>query len=103
MKELTVRVELNGQNKQGMSQKDPAKPAKFYCLMGGYISLPGIAYPQATQIYVGDPAQVKAPGHYDVPLTFTLVDGRPACQLDFSRATAAQAQPATRPAATSAA
>lgn len=100
MKELTVRVELNGQNKQGMSQKDPAKPAKFYCLMGGYISLPGIAYPQATQIYVGDPNQVKAPGHYDVPLTFSVDDGRPACSLDFSRAAPAQASAAARPAVT---
>lgn len=97
MKELTVRVELNGQNKQGMSMKNPAQP-KFYCLMGGYITLPGIAYPQATQIYVGDPSQVKAIGHYEVPLAFSIEDGRPACQLDFSRAQPVQAPAAARPA-----
>lgn len=97
MKNITVRVELNGQNKQGMSMKNPAAP-KFYCLMGAYVSLPGIPHPQAAQIYVGDPAQVKAPGHYDVPMTFSIEDGRPACALDFSAAVPAQAQPATRPA-----
>lgn len=78
---LTVRVEFNGQNRTGMSKSN-----KPYWILGGYATLPGIPYPQAIELFTSDVNCVKAPGHYAVPVTFSVEEKRPAVAFDLLNA-----------------
>lgn len=67
---------------QKTSNKNPAAPKAFW-ITSAYVSLPGMKFPQACELFVGDVTQVLTPGDYMVPVNFAIKDNRPAVELDL--------------------
>ncbi|MNZ29791.1 hypothetical protein D3C78_470450 [compost metagenome] len=78
---MELRVEVEGVSRQGMT-KSPTNP-KPYFILACYVSLPGIKFPQAVQLFSD---KVLNPGIYLVPLVASVKDQRPAFDLDLSAA-----------------
>lgn len=70
---------------QKTSNKNPQAPKTFW-ITSGYVHLPGMLFPQAVELFVGDVTKVLTPGDYVVPLTFAVKDNRPSVELDLSAA-----------------
>lgn len=86
---ISLKIEFTGENRAVVSNKNPAAPKTFY-ILGAYAELPGKKYPQAIEIFCGNPADIKPAGVYMVPLIATVKDNRPAFELDISAATPVQ-------------
>lgn len=67
---------------QKTSNKNPAAPKSFW-ITSAYASFPGMKFPQACELFVGDVTQVLTPGDYMVPVNFTIKDNRPHTELDL--------------------
>jgi len=70
---------------QRVSTKNPAAP-KIFHITSAYVQAPGMLFPQATELFVGDPTQILVPGEYSVPVKFSIKDNRLAVELDLSAA-----------------
>lgn len=64
------------------SNKNPAAPKAFW-ITSAYVSMPGMKFPQAVELFVGDVTQVLTPGDYLVPVNFAVKDNRPSVELDL--------------------
>lgn len=86
---ISLRVEFTGENRTVVSNKNPASPKTFF-ILGAYAELPGKKYPQAIELFCGDPLHIKPAGVFMVPLIATVKDNRPFFELDLSAATPVQ-------------
>lgn len=89
---LSVAVIVVG-TQQKTSNKNPAAPKAFW-ITSAYVDMPGMQFPQAVELFVGDVTQVLAPGNYIVPCSFPIKDNRPSVELDLSAARPAPAKAA---------
>lgn len=83
-KPLNVAVKVIGTEPK-ISNKNPAAPKPFW-ITSAYVDMPGMMFPQAVELYVGDVTKVLAPGDYFVPCLFPIKDNRPSVELDLSAA-----------------
>lgn len=81
---VSVLVKIVGTEKK-ISNKTPGAPKSFW-ITSAYVDAPGMLFPQATEIFVGDAENILAPGDYTVPLKFPVKDNRLSVELDFSAA-----------------
>jgi len=81
---VSVLVKIVSTEKK-TSNKNPAAPKSFW-ITSAYVDAPGMLFPQATEIFVGDAENILAPGDYSVPLKFPIKDNRLSVELDFSAA-----------------
>jgi hypothetical protein len=81
---VSVLVKIVGTEKK-TSNKNPVAPKNFW-ITSAYVDAPGMLFPQATEIFVGDAENILAPGDYTVPLKFPVKDNRLSVELDFSAA-----------------
>lgn len=86
---ISLKIEFTGENRTVTSRKNPAAPKTFH-ILGAYAELPGKKYPQAIELFCGDPAHIKPAGVYLVPLIASVKDNRPSFELDLSAATPVQ-------------
>lgn len=86
---ISLRIEFTGENRTVVSNKNPASPKTFY-ILGAYAELPGKKYPQAIELFCGNPADIKPAGVFMVPLVASVKDNRPFFELDLSAAVPAQ-------------
>jgi hypothetical protein len=77
----SVTVEYTGAARAGVSTKS-GTPKPFW-IIEAFAQFPGERYPQAFEIFTFDHAQVKPAGFFEVPVTFTRKDGRPAMDFDY--------------------
>lgn len=75
-----LKVEIEGVARQGMTKGATPKP---YFILDCYVTLPGLKFPQACQLFAD---RVLNPGHYSVPLVASIKDRRPTFDLDLSAA-----------------
>lgn len=57
--------------------------AKPFWITSAYVSMPGMKFPQACELYVPEVTQVLPPGDYLVPVNFSIKDNRPSLELDL--------------------
>ena len=76
----SLKVEIEQVARQGMTNGKTPKP---YFILYCYVTLPGLKFPQACQLFSD---KVLNPGHYNVPLVASIKDRRPAFDLDLSAA-----------------
>ncbi|RFF52931.1 propanediol utilization protein [Xanthomonas campestris] len=88
---FSIDIEFTGANKNGVS-----KSGKPYWVLGAFAHLPGIKHPQMYELFTMDPAALKAPGTYRVPLISSIKEGRLSFEPDLSAAVAAPAPQAGR-------
>lgn len=67
------------------SSKNPAAPKTFW-ITKAYVQAPGMLFPQATEIFVGDAENILAPGDYVVDLSFSIKENRLSVELGFQAA-----------------
>lgn len=89
---LSVVVEFTGKHRAGTSNKGAA-PRPFW-ILEAYAQYPGQRYPQACEFFTFDSAQLKEAGFYEIPLVFSIKDGRAVCELDLSAARPVQTRAA---------
>lgn len=77
---ISLPVEVVDLAHSGQTKSDTPKP--FY-ILNTYVSLPGIKFPQACKLFSN---RNLTPGHYVVPLTAQVKEGRPFFDLDLSAA-----------------
>jgi hypothetical protein len=77
---MKLNVEVERIARTGMTKGTTPKP---YYILDCYVTLPGIKFPQAVQLFAGEPLN---PGMYSVPLVASVKDRRPSFDLDLSEA-----------------
>jgi len=85
---LNVAIKVIG-TVQKVSNKNPAAPKTFW-ITSAYVDMPGMMFPQAIELFVGDVTNVLAPGDYFVPCQFPIKENRPSVELDLSAARPAE-------------
>lgn len=82
---LLITVEITGEQRSVTSHKNPNNPRTFY-ILSAYADLPGHKYPQAIELFISDPKDLKAAGAYQIPLISSVKDNRPTFEFDISAA-----------------
>lgn len=86
---ITITVEITGEQRSVQSHKNPNQPRTFY-ILSAYADLPGHKYPQAIELFISDPKDLKPAGTYSIPLIASVKDNRPFFEFDLSDARPAQ-------------
>ncbi|RMO39202.1 Prophage PSPPH05, helix-destabilizing protein, partial [Pseudomonas savastanoi pv. glycinea] len=68
----TLLIEVTGVTRSGIA----AKSQKPYTMFQAFVHLPGIPYPQKTDFYAQNQAEVPQPGTYECDVVADVRDGR---------------------------
>lgn len=75
---MEIRVEVEAIARHGVT-----KSQKPYFILSCYVTLPGIKFPQACELFSD---KALNPGHYVCPVVASIRDKRPAFDVDLSAA-----------------
>lgn len=77
MAAMTIRVEVTGNSRSGVSAK-----GKDYCMYEGFVHMPNCPYPQKASFYAENKSQVPQEGMWECDVIADVRDGRLKFEVD---------------------